>query len=605
MNAKWTAIAVGSAAVVCSVLSPKVTVNAANFAMQTKSIQLNGEVLSRPSGFVYQGTTYLPVFYVQQLLNSLKLQNKWNGSVWQIATPFANQPSSTLKTKSGSVVIEINQKVFAAHVQKVVTADPSSHKNTTFIPIWYIIQTLQAIGLQSTWNGAAWNVKVSDSDYTKTGTLLGSFSTLADAKAALAQYPGGTVRDVNGQTVWTEPSFVDVDLRYPAPSDVTAAAIDKYLTAHNSLMAGLGSVFMEAQAKYDVDANYLVSHALEETGSGGSVSEIALKKNNLFGYGAFDANATADAGTFPSEAYAILFQAWEVRNDYLNPDSSHYTKPTLAGMAANYASDPEWANKINNLMDQFAIDVGDTVQSYHPYDPSNQPPVPIGVTSPPVYILSGMSATVKVDPFYGDHVPVYSSAGLGHQHMFGRVLKQGDQGDDVQTLQQALGITADGQFGAQTAQAVESYQSAHNLGGTPGQVDLAMWNSLNLTQAQATVQSGTTVGPDEIVQGMVGGQVTEWYHVPSLNAWVNANDIVLNNVYRVAVSGTPKAANASIPVLNAQGKNIGSLHVGDYVVSDDQFTSGRVAVQWNNQATGAAETGYISAEIANLVKVDE
>ena len=319
--------------------------------MQTKCIELNGKTLSKPSGFVYQNTTYMPLFYVQQLLNDLKINNTWNGNTntWSISTPFSSQPTKTLETKSGSMGIKINNKWFAAHVNKIVTVDPSSHQNTTFIPIWYIMQALQAIGLQSSWNnGTTWNVEANYTDYTKTGSVLGSFTNLPDAKAGLLQYPGGTVMNystpVTGKPVWTEWSFVNVDLRYPAPSNVNATSIDNYLSYHNFIMAGLGSMFMKAQSTYDVDANYLVSHAMEETGSISDIMkqknvDIALNKNNLYGYGANgsendDANSFADAGTFPSEAYAILFQAWEVRNNYLTPGSSHYSQqPTLQGMA--------------------------------------------------------------------------------------------------------------------------------------------------------------------------------------------------------------------------------------------------------------------------------
>lgn len=594
---------VGCASLLLTACAPVGYALAATYQMQTKSIALNGKILSKPSGFAYRGTTYLPVVDVQQLFDALKLNNKWSGKQWSITTPFSGQPSTSLKTKTGSLAIEINGKSFAAHVDKVMAVDPSSHKDTAFVPISYMIQTLQAIGLKSTWNGKTWNVEANDTDYTKTGTELGAFTKLSDAKAALQQYPGGTVKDASGKTAWTEPSFVNVDLRYPAPANVNAASINHYLTLHDSLMSDLGSVFMQAQSTYDVNANYLVSHALEETGSGGHVSNIALNKNNLFGYGAFDANAGADAGTFPSEAYAILFQAWEVRNNYLDPNSSHYTSPTLTGMASNYASDPNWANKINNLMDQFVIDLGDNVSSYKQYSAENQPAAPTNVESPPVYTLVGMEGTVQPDTYYENVVPVYATAGLGHQHMFARVLKQGDEGDDVATLQQALNITADGQFGPQTAEAVTQYQAAQGLAGTPGEVDFAMWNSLNLSQPQTTATAGTTLEFDGIVQGMAGGQVTEWFHVPSLNGWINASDVVLNNVYKISVNGTPTAADAVIPVDGAGGEQIATLHVGDYVISDGSSTGGKAEIQFMG-TNGVEQTGYIASTNARLTQVE-
>ncbi len=612
-----------SAAAILTTLSPVSNTFAATYSMQTKCIELNGKSLSKPSGFVYQNTTYMPLYYVQQLLNDLKISNTWNGNTntWKITTPFSSQPMTTLKTTSGSMGIEINNKWFAAHVNKIVTIDPSSHQNTTFIPIWYIMQALKAIGLQSSWsNGTTWNVEANYTDYTKTGSVLGSFTNLSDAEAGLLQYPGGTVKNYStGKVIYTEPSFLNVDLRYPAPSNVNADSINKYLSYHDSIMAGLGSVFMQAQSIYDVDANYLVSHAMEETGSISDIMQqknvdIALNKNNLYGYGAYgtetdDTNSFADAGTFPSEGYAILFQAWEVRNNYLNPGSSHYLTPTLAGMASNYASDPNWADKVNDLMNQFAIYLGDNVTSYKQYNPSNQPPTPTNVDSPPVYYISGATGTVTPDTYYQSSVPVYANAGLGHQHMFARVLQEGDQGDDVETLQAALNqqlgtqLATDGIFGPQTEQAVIEYQTTHGLTGTPGVVDFNMWNSLNLSQPETTVSAGQSVQIDEIVQGMVGGQVTEWYHIPSLNGWVNSMDVTLNNVYKITVPNLSSSENASVPVIGANGKPIATLHVGDYVVSTGQTVGGKTPIQFNDLLSGTPESGYILSTNAALSKV--
>ena len=180
-------------------------------------------------------------------------------------------------------------------------------------------------------------------------------------------------------------------------------------------------------------------------------------------------------------------------------------------------------------MNQFAIYLGDNVTSYQQYNASNQPPAPTDVDSPPVYYINGVTGTVTPDAYYQSTVPVYANAGLGHQHMFARVLHKGDQGDDVETLQAALNqqlgtqLDTDGIFGPQTAQAVADYQTKHGLPGTPGVVDFNMWNSLNLSQPETTVSAGQPVQIDEIVQGMVGNQVTEWYHIPSVNGWIQLN----------------------------------------------------------------------------------
>ncbi|GMA51787.1 hypothetical protein GCM10025857_31440 [Alicyclobacillus contaminans] len=601
---------VAGTAMLIAILPPSVaTAGAVTFTMRHTRIELNASVLSAPSAFTYAGTTYMPLYYVEQLLNKLNVKNQWTGSVWKLTTSFDSQPTFVLQTRTGAMAITINGKTFAAHVDKQVARDPASNSNTTFVPIWYIQQTLQSMGLQNTWDGTTWNVKANYEDVTKTGTTLGWFTQLSDAEQALLEYPGGMVKDLKGQTVFTEESFTNVDLRYPAPSNINATSLNAYLTQHNSIMAGLGQTFMDAQARYGVNANYLVSHALEETGSDGNVSDIALNKNNLYGYGAYDSNAYQYAGTFPSQAYAILFQAWEVRSNYLNPGSSHYVSPTLSGMAKNYASDSGWAAKVNDLMDQLAIDVHDNVTSYTQYSPSNQPTVPAGSETEPVYYMNSATATVKADPYYGTSVPVYADSGTGYQHMFARELQSGAQGDDVKTLQQALNaaesvnLQVDGIFGSQTESALKAYQTSHGLAAT-GVCDFQLWNNLlGLSDNTGTVSAGQTVNVDQVVQGMAGDVVVEWYHIPNVG-WINAGDVTWNNVYRLTVSNPKSAADVSVPVYNEAGQTVATLHAGDEVVADSgSAVGGQIAIRFANQDTGAAMSGYIRTSQATLTQV--
>lgn len=566
-------------------------------------IELNSKLMFKCSAVSAQNVLYISLADAERLFTKLKIKYSLIAKTLTLSTPFSAQPTMKLQAASGTLDIKINNQWFARHVVKFTARNPDTGKQEAYIPVKVIIEALQAIGVESSWHKTMWNVLAKYTDYTKTGKQLGVFTNFASAKGALVEYPGGTVEDVAGHVAWTEPSFVNVDLRYSAPRNVNAASLDKYLTSHKSIMSGLGSVFMKAQSEYGVNANYLVSHAMEETGSGGTISQIALEKNNLYGYGAYDANALTDAGTFPSEAYAILFQAWEVRNNYLTPNSSHYSKPTLAGMASNYASDPDWANKVNDLMNQFAIDVGDNIMSYTQFVGSNHPPDPTNVASPPVYPLSGAKGTVTMDAFYQSSVPIYASAGLGHQHMFQRILKQGDVGDDVETLQQALNIQADGIFGAKTAQAVADYQTSHGLTGTPGMVDFNLWNLLNLSEPSTTVQAGQTVQIDGIVQGMAGGQVTEWYHVPSLNGWVNSTDVTLNNVYKITVDNPSSPASVVVQVGVGDGQATSTLHTGDYVVSSGQTTGGKVAIMYTDLTNGVSYNGYLLSTQATLSKV--
>ncbi len=139
-----------------------------------------------------------------------------------------------------------------------------------------------------------------------------------------------------------------MDLRLPTP--LSAADLSDYLKANNpqSPLVSLVPVFLEAQSRYGVNAQYLVAHAIVESTWG--ESQIAHDKNNLFGYSAFDSSPYASATTFPSKAYAILYQAWFVRNYYLDPGGPYYHGSNLDGMNVDYATDPNWAQKIAAVM---------------------------------------------------------------------------------------------------------------------------------------------------------------------------------------------------------------------------------------------------------------
>jgi beta-N-acetylglucosaminidase len=138
-----------------------------------------------------------------------------------------------------------------------------------------------------------------------------------------------------------------VDTNLTLPSGETAASLDQFLDG--SALAGLGGSFMQAEATYHVSARYFVAHAILESGWG--TSSIAQNKHNLFGFGADDANPYGDAMTFPSFDACIQYVAQFIATNYLVPTGRFYHGPTLRGMNVDYASDPNWAEKIASIAD--------------------------------------------------------------------------------------------------------------------------------------------------------------------------------------------------------------------------------------------------------------
>lgn len=139
----------------------------------------------------------------------------------------------------------------------------------------------------------------------------------------------------------TSPTFT-IDTNLTLPSGLNAGEINQFLSG--TALAGLGGAFMAAEQQYHVSARYFVAHAILELAWGSS--QLAQGKYNLFGYGADDANPYGDAVTFSSFAACINFVAQQVSVNYLSPSGAFYHGPTLRGMNIDYASDPDWANKI-------------------------------------------------------------------------------------------------------------------------------------------------------------------------------------------------------------------------------------------------------------------
>jgi beta-N-acetylglucosaminidase len=169
-----------------------------------------------------------------------------------------------------------------------------------------------------------------------------SQKALSDAVAALA---AARARDAIYPPV-PGPLFT-IDTNLTVPSGETAASLNQFLAG--SALAGLGASFMQAEATFHVSARYFVAHAILESGWG--TSSIAQNKHNLFGFGADDANPYGDAMNFPSFDACIQYVAQFIETNYLTPGGAFYHGPTLHGMNVDYASDPNWAEKIASIAD--------------------------------------------------------------------------------------------------------------------------------------------------------------------------------------------------------------------------------------------------------------
>ncbi|MCF8565128.1 Ig domain-containing protein [Alicyclobacillus tolerans] len=123
-----------------------------------RAIDLNGKRLSVVNGVVKNGTTYMPIWYVMHAMSQLGMSSKWNGTDWNLLTPKGlHVDMSRLKPGFGQMQVDLNgtvvQKLYGIYVK-----DPSTGRDTTYMPIWYVMQILKRVGVQSAWNGQAWNM---------------------------------------------------------------------------------------------------------------------------------------------------------------------------------------------------------------------------------------------------------------------------------------------------------------------------------------------------------------------------------------------------------------------------------------------------------------
>ncbi|MDQ0188589.1 glucosaminidase domain-containing protein [Alicyclobacillus cycloheptanicus] len=624
---KRMAASLAAAAMSLSVVSLAASpAEAATYSMHTASIVLNGKKFVSPPEFAYQGTTYMPIYYVDDVFKTLGFTDTFDGSthpkVWKLTTPALDKLQLSLNAHSGNINLYVNGQLCEQEIPSIAAEPPGGKQATTFVPIWYIQQIFKQLGIVDQWNGTVrkWTLTSKYSAYNKAGDKLGTYQTLQAAENALAKYSGGDVENSNGQVIYTQPSFSNVDLRFPAPSQLTAAAIDQILGSHSSPLQGLGATIIEAQQTYSVDANYLVSHAVEESTWG--TSQIALNNNDLYGYGATDQSNGAAAGMFPSEAYAILFQAFEVRNNYLTPDASNWGgAPTLNGMHKNYASDPNWATNIENVMEQFALDTNTTVKNYVQYDPNASKPVPQPASSTePVYWLNGAAGTTQAPSTYYSGTPVFSDSDTGANELYARPLQvvpgqPYESGPDVKELQLALNqmganLTVDGIFGPDTQTAVETYLDAS------GVVTDEDWPKV-LEELQSPgpqiLPAGQNVQIDQVKMGMVGGDVAEWVHiqdpVDNVAGWTPASAVQWSNVYRLGVDDPTNPSEVNIPVKapSDPSNQIATLRAGDTIVAQStQASGGYYTIQFANPSSMTSdsepqmETGLVSASSVSL-----
>ncbi|WP_214847806.1 glucosaminidase domain-containing protein [Exiguobacterium sp. s193] len=153
-------------------------------------------------------------------------------------------------------------------------------------------------------------------------------------------------------TDYVEVSTLTKDLR--KPTSLSAKELDSFIkkNAPDSPLIGTGKTFKKVERDFDINAAYLLAHAVHESNYGRSA--IAREKFNLFGVNATDIAPGQNATAYKSLDDSIRKTGQFIARDYLAEDGKYHRGPFLGnkakGMNVFYASDPYWSEKIAGIL---------------------------------------------------------------------------------------------------------------------------------------------------------------------------------------------------------------------------------------------------------------
>ena len=157
-------------------------------------------------------------------------------------------------------------------------------------------------------------------------------------------------------------SSLSFDMKLNKPSGLTLEQFKKILSDEkdvNRIFSNNAEYFYYIEKQYNINGIFVASVGIHESAWG--TSKIALQKNNLFGYGAYDSNPYNGAYQFDNYSQSIDLLARVFVKYYLNPNGTsiydgekalgtYYNGPTLNGVNTKYATDKNWANAVYTHM---------------------------------------------------------------------------------------------------------------------------------------------------------------------------------------------------------------------------------------------------------------
>ena len=157
-------------------------------------------------------------------------------------------------------------------------------------------------------------------------------------------------------------SGLGFNMQLNKPSGLTLEQFKKVLSDSkdiNKIFSDNAEYFYYIEKQYNINGIFVAAVGIHESAWG--TSKIALQKNNLFGYGAYDSSPYNSAYTYNDYSQSIGLIARVFVKYYLNPKGTsiyggeiavgtYYNGPTLTGVNTRYATDKNWANAVFSHM---------------------------------------------------------------------------------------------------------------------------------------------------------------------------------------------------------------------------------------------------------------
>ena len=157
-------------------------------------------------------------------------------------------------------------------------------------------------------------------------------------------------------------SELTFNMQLNKPSGLTLEQFKKVLSDEkdtNKIFTNNAEYFYYIEKQYNINGIFVAAVGIHESSWG--TSKIALQKNNLFGYGAYDSNPYNGAYEFSNYSESIDLLARVFVKYYLNPSGTsiyggekavgtYYNGATLTGVNTKYASDKNWASAVFSHM---------------------------------------------------------------------------------------------------------------------------------------------------------------------------------------------------------------------------------------------------------------